>query len=86
MVHGSCLCGQVRFELTGPAQFINHCHCSMCRKIHGAAYGSFLHADGNYFHWVSGESSIHNYQSSPKNFRAFCRVCSRTSSAIRWTP
>ena len=75
MVHGSCLCGQVRFELTGPAQFINHCHCSMCRKVHGAAYGSFLHADGKYFHWVSGESSIHNYQSSPKNFRAFCRVC-----------
>ena len=34
MVHGSCLCGQVRFELTGPAQFINHCHCSMCRKVH----------------------------------------------------
>jgi hypothetical protein len=75
MVHGSCLCGQVRFELTGPAQFINYCHCSMCRKVHGAAYGSFLHADGKYFHWVSGESSIHNYQSSPKNFRAFCRVC-----------
>ena len=40
MVHGSCLCGQVRFELTGPAQFINHCHCSMCRKVHGAAYGA----------------------------------------------
>ena len=40
MIHGSCLCGKVRFELAGPPQFINHCHCSMCRKVHGAAFGS----------------------------------------------
>lgn len=75
MVHGSCLCGQVRFELVGPAQFINHCHCSMCRKAHGSAFGSFLHADGGLFRWVSGELLIQNYQSSPENFRAFCSVC-----------
>ena len=75
MVHGSCLCGLVRFELRGPAQFINHCHCSMCRKVHGSAFGSFLHADGRFFRWVSGESVIRNYQSSPENFRAFCSVC-----------
>lgn len=75
MVHGSCLCGQVRFELNGPAQFINHCHCSMCRKVHGAAFGSFLHADGAFFRWVSGESLIQSYQSSAENLRAFCRVC-----------
>ena len=75
MIHGSCLCGQVRFALSGPAQFINHCHCSMCRKIHGAAFGSFLHADGKHFRWVSGEAMIQNYQSSPDNVRSFCRTC-----------
>jgi len=75
MVHGSCLCGQVRFELDGPGQFINHCHCSMCRKVHGAAFGSFLHAHGSSFRWVSGESSIQSFQSSAESFRSFCRVC-----------
>lgn len=75
MVHGSCLCGRVRFELDAPAQFINHCHCSMCRKAHGAAFGSFLHADGSGFRWMSGEPSIRQFQSSPDNVRSFCGVC-----------
>lgn len=75
MLHGSCPCGQVRFALGGPAQFINHCHCSMCRKAHGSAFGSFLHADGALFRWLAGEALIQSHQSSPENFRAFCRVC-----------
>lgn len=75
MINGSCLCGQVGFQLAGPAQFINHCHCTMCRKVHGAAFGSFLHADGRKFRWLSGKSLVRNYQSSAGNLRAFCSVC-----------
>ena len=75
MIHGSCLCGQVRFELDGALEFINHCHCSMCRKVHGAAFGTFLHADGRGFHWTAGESLVERYPSSPGNYRAFCRIC-----------
>ena len=75
MIHGSCLCGQVRFELAGTPQFINHCHCSMCRKVHGAAFGSFLHANASGFRWLAGLSQVQNYQSSPGNVRAFCKVC-----------
>ena len=75
MITGSCLCGQVRYELTGAPQFINHCHCSMCRKAHGAAFGSFLHADGHGFRWRAGAELVQNYESSPGVFRAFCRVC-----------
>ncbi len=47
----------------------------MCRKAHGCAFGSFLHADGVHFRWLSGESLIQRFESSPDNFRAFCRVC-----------
>jgi hypothetical protein len=75
MIKGSCLCGKVRFELGGAPQFINHCHCSMCRKVSGAAFGTFLHAHGNCFRWLSGQSLIVNYRSSPGNLRAFCGVC-----------
>ena len=75
MIHGSCLCGRVRFELDGKPQFINHCHCSMCRKTHGAAFGSFLHADGATFRWTMGQASIATFESSPGTFRGFCSVC-----------
>jgi hypothetical protein len=75
VIHGSCLCGAVRFQLDGAPQFINHCHCSMCRKVHGAAFGSFLHADGRGFRWLSGEAQVQGYNSSPGNVRAFCKNC-----------
>lgn len=76
MIRGSCLCGKVRYELDGGAQLINHCHCSMCRKVHGAAFGSFLHASGEGFRWVDGSAAhITVYASSPNNTRAFCSTC-----------
>ena len=75
MIHGSCLCGQIKYELNGGVELINNCHCSMCRKVHGAAFGSFLHAASTGFRWVAGEHLLEQYPSSPGNFRAFCRVC-----------
>lgn len=75
MIQGSCLCGTVRFQLEGNPQFINHCHCSMCRKVHGAAFGSFLHAGGRGFSWLSGEAEVQHFDSSPGNRRAFCKTC-----------
>jgi hypothetical protein len=75
VIHGSCLCGEVRFELDGVPQFINHCHCAMCRKAHGAAFGSFLHTDGGAFRWTAGEALRRTFESSPGTFRAFCDRC-----------
>ena len=75
MISGSCLCGEVSFELTGVPEFMNHCHCRMCRKASGASFGTFLHAQGKDFRWLSGETSIQAYESSPKNFRPFCSKC-----------
>ena len=37
-VPGSCFCGAVRFSAQLPSLFCGHCHCSMCRRSHGAGY------------------------------------------------
>jgi len=75
MIRGSCLCGQVTYHLDGGVELMNNCHCSMCRKVHGAAFGSFLHASAQGFRWKSGEQLVERYESSAGNVRAFCRVC-----------
>lgn len=36
-VRGSCLCGDVRFEVRMPAAWFQCCHCSRCRKKTGSA-------------------------------------------------
>ena len=35
---GGCLCGDVRFEVTGQPYRVGICHCLDCRKHHGALF------------------------------------------------
>ena len=35
-LRGSCLCGEVRFEIDGPLKRSSHWHCRQCQKAHGA--------------------------------------------------
>ncbi len=43
MLEGSCLCGGVRYGITGGlVGRINYCHCSQCRKASGSRCGSPL--------------------------------------------
>ena len=75
MLRGSCLCGGVRYEINGSLSGVLNCHCSMCRKAHGAAFRTRASVKAADFHWVRGEELVTYYESSPGNHRGFCRVC-----------
>jgi hypothetical protein len=75
MVEGRCLCGSLRYEADPPFQVMVNCHCSMCRKHHGAAFATFVDVQPGSFRWVSGEANVGVYASSENAGRAFCRVC-----------
>ena len=75
MLRGSCLCGGVRYEIRGPVSRVTHCHCSMCRKAHGAAFATYGRVEGGDFALVSGADHIASYQSSPEVIRTFCKRC-----------
>src|SRR5262245_13735132 len=86
MIQGSCLCGAMRFEID-EAQIIviNNCHCSYCRKVSGAAFGTFVQLPGSSFRWLSGEQHLATFESTPGNRRAFCKVCgSRAPQSADW--
>lgn len=74
-VRGSCLCGAVTYEVTGPLTFMGNCHCSMCRKSHGAAFATWGIVDPDRFRWTSGEDQVRRYGSSPGRERLFCGRC-----------
>lgn len=75
MLRGSCLCGGVRYEISGPLSYPLNCHCSMCRKAHGAAFRSRARIKADDFRWTQGAELVTYYESSPGNHRGFCRVC-----------
>ncbi len=71
--HGSCLCGAVGFSVEAVCASTAHCHCRMCRKFHGAAFGALVETRG--FHWTQGADSVAEYTGQNGTVRSFCCQC-----------
>ena len=78
MIEGGCLCGAVRYEVRGESRSMQHCHCSMCRRAHGAAFVTFIEIARSDFVYACGEDSLERYESSPGSTRPFCPRCGST--------
>ena len=72
MIHrGSCICGAVRFEVTGPLDPIIGCHCEQCRK----GGGHFTVATGAPIGAITVHGNPRWYEYSPGVERGFCATC-----------
>jgi hypothetical protein len=74
-VTGSCLCGAVAFTVRLPTLFCGHCHCSMCRRNHGAGYVTWFSVPRSQIRLDAGEGELVRYRSSEHGTRSFCRRC-----------
>jgi N-acetylglutamate synthase-like GNAT family acetyltransferase len=74
-MHGSCLCGAIRYEIDGLSGPINHCSCKTCRKAHAAAFTSTAAVDRVHFRWLSGQDKLSSFESSAGKLRHFCSIC-----------
>ena len=74
-VPGSCFCGAISFEIDLPTLFCGHCHCSMCRRPHGASFVTWTAVPPEQFRFTGGEALVQSYQSSEHGVRKFCKIC-----------
>jgi hypothetical protein len=74
-VTGGCHCGAVRYRVTAPADEVCHCHCSICRRVHGAAFASFAIVPPGNFIITDGVERLTRYDSTPGVQRYFCSRC-----------
>ncbi len=75
MIHGSCMCGGIRFEIE-KVRAMTYCHCSVCRKTTGASVATFAHVRSERFKLLSGEDLINpGYEWTPGHARSFCSRC-----------
>jgi hypothetical protein len=72
---GSCLCGNFRFEIAGPIQFLKNCHCSQCRKMSGGSFGTYARAETKHLRVSSGADDLIIHERRPGNRIAFCKTC-----------
>ena len=75
MNQGSCLCGDIAWTVNGEFTMLVNCHCSICRRVHGSAYGAFVASSSEGFRWLAGEDKVQVYRSSEYGLRPFCPRC-----------
>ena len=76
-VDGSCCCGAIRFTLTLPSRFCAHCHCSNCRRAHGAAFVTYAGFRRDQLH-LTGEKRLTRHVTETGATRSFCSRCGST--------
>lgn len=72
---GGCLCGAVRYQIGAELGLVEHCHCSMCRKAHGAAFSTNAVVPTAALKVTSGTEFISEYESSSNRRKCFCSKC-----------
>ena len=76
-VRGSCLCGEVAFEVERPFDAFLNCHCSRCRKASGTAHSCEVVVKAAALRWLRGETSVVRFDlPTARSFAtAFCKNC-----------
>jgi hypothetical protein len=72
---GTCLCGDIAYEIAGPFHETHHCHCSFCRKEHGTPYATYGIAAADGMKWLRGQERAARFESSEGFYRVFCPRC-----------
>jgi hypothetical protein len=70
---GGCLCGQIRFALSGEFRLVEYCHCRSCRRSVGAPVVAWAAVAEEGFEVLSGD--MRSFESSPGVERTFCGRC-----------
>ena len=65
----------IQYEIDEVEPKMAHCHCSMCRKFHGASFLTFAEVKTDDFRWLKGKELLVNYVASNGTVRQFCCVC-----------
>lgn len=77
-VTGSCLCGDVKYTVTGETKRFYHCHCQRCRKTTGTGHASnLLVAPVTSIRWLQGEENLARYKvpEAERFYNCFCSHC-----------
>jgi hypothetical protein len=82
-ITGSCLCGEVEYQLRQPHIWFQYCHCSRCRKRSGTAHAANILIRPDQLSWLAGEDRLGRYELPEAKSFATC-FCTRCGSPLPW--
>ncbi|WP_400083731.1 GFA family protein [Yoonia sp. R78084] len=73
---GQCLCGAVKFRISGEFESFFLCHCGRCRKDTGSAHAANLFSSTAKITWLSGEENVKEFRlGGTQHRKCFCTNC-----------
>ncbi len=75
MVKGSCLCGNISYQVELIPDMIFNCHCKFCRKAHGADYVTIAVAEASSLKLTDEKGLLKEHHNDIGGVRAFCSEC-----------
>jgi len=73
--NAQCLCGDITLQATLPNKWVAHCHCSLCRRAHGAAFVTWVGMEASRCSIDDGQHRLRWFDSTPGAERGFCSHC-----------
>ena len=95
---GGCLCGAVRYRVSGSPYHQTHCHCTLCRRASGAPFVTWFSVAREGFLVTQGkpcttarhrrqfEGSADGAELSSPSSGTICRMRSTSRRAVWMTP
>jgi hypothetical protein len=82
---GGCLCGAVRYRVTGDPIVVWVCHCTFCKRRTGSAFGLSAYFNEAAVQIINGELKVYQYRSDENNRwlrMEFCSTCGTTVTGV----
>ncbi|KAI0092514.1 Mss4-like protein [Irpex rosettiformis] len=84
---GSCLCGQISYEITGNPKFCVLCHCVNCKKWTGSGSGWLAFFNKHQVRYTKGEDALKTYADGATDrgsilLRNSCAECSAALTVV----
>jgi hypothetical protein len=74
-VRSACFCEGVQYEIEMPTELCVRCHCTMCRRAHGAGYTTWVILPTKQLQIHTGKDKLTHCESFDHGSGDFCSVC-----------
>ena len=81
---GGCLCGRVRYSVTGAPKVALICHCTICQRRTGSAFSLNAYFQASQVTTLSGALRQYEYRSDESNRTILLEFCESCGTTIGW--
>jgi len=74
-LHGSCLCGGVKFEVDADPESLRFCHCTSCKHLSGGGGTVNFGVPPSEIRILEGEELLQRFTPAGGSAKTFCGSC-----------